>query len=125
MDAFVRCNAVCSAPFVNGEPFAINVPDMVRFLTDATPDLLVWIGLPAELERLRAPLRAALPKLRVLGSDGISFLDPRTNDLRAFIGDVVVSYADVASARPGLRSVADRFKPMSGRAISDGAALTY
>jgi len=116
---------VYEAPFINGEPFAINVNDVIRSLTDAAPDLLVWIGLPTELERLRAPLRAAVPRLRVLGSDGISFLDPLTTDLRAFIGDIVVSYADMASTRPGLQSVAARFRPMSGRAISDGAALTY
>lgn len=116
---------VYDAPFINGEPFAINVRDVVQSLADAAPDLLVWIGLPTELERLRGPLRAAMPRLHVLGSDGVSFLDSSVTDLRAFSGDMVVSYADMSAAKPALQSVAARFRPLSGRTLTDGAALSY
>jgi branched-chain amino acid transport system substrate-binding protein len=115
---------VYEAPFISGGEFDRSLGDVVRSLKNATPDLLVWVGLPPELQRLRAPLRVALPALRVFGSDGVSFIGASA-DVTPFAGDWVVSYTDITASRPQLRSVAARFLPLSGRALTDGAALTY
>jgi ABC-type branched-subunit amino acid transport system substrate-binding protein len=88
------------------------------------PDIIVWIGLTPELQVIRPLLRRALPRARVLGSDGVSFIGA-TADLAPFEGDRLVALTDVHADRPALRSVDARFRPLSGRALTDAAALTY
>ena len=116
---------VYDEPFIDGEPFANSVGEIVRSLAIAAPDLLVWIGGPEELEQLRTPLRSAMPRLRVFGSDAASGIGADPATLTPFVGDWVVAYTDVTADRPALRSVAARFLPQSGRTLTHGAALTY
>jgi branched-chain amino acid transport system substrate-binding protein len=112
------------APFIGGPGFEREVTGIVQSVAAADPDLLIWIGLTPELRLLRDPLRRALPGLRVLGSDGVSFIGAGP-DGAAFQGDWVVSLTDIHSAHPELRAVADRFKPLAGRSLTDAAALVY
>jgi branched-chain amino acid transport system substrate-binding protein len=124
--AFRAANVVVTydAPFLAGTAFARSLDEIVRSLVNAKPTLLVWVGLPEELGLLRTPLRKALPHLRVFGSDGVSFVGALSG-LQQFEGDLVVAYADVTADRPALRGVASRFESLTGRAFTDGAALTY
>jgi branched-chain amino acid transport system substrate-binding protein len=115
---------VHEAPFLGGESFARNLDDVVRSVAHAKPDLLVWVGLPPELSLLRPRLRQLLPRMRVLGSDGVSFIGS-FGDLRPFEGDWVVSFADMTVDRPDVKSLVARFRPLSGREFTGGAALTF
>jgi branched-chain amino acid transport system substrate-binding protein len=115
---------VLESPFVKGPEFAASLDATIAAVKHARPDLLIWVGLIDELQVLRPRLRAELPALRVFGSDGVSFIGAFA-DLAPFEGDWVVSYTDVNADRQPLRRVAARFEPMSGRALTDGAALMY
>lgn len=118
-------DVVYEAPFIGGPPFVSSVGDVVRSLAVAAPDLLVWIGLAPELVQLRTLLRAALPRLRVFGSDGVNSIGWAAPDLAPFAGDWVVMHSDLSADQPALRSVVTRFLPRNGRPLTDGAALTY
>jgi branched-chain amino acid transport system substrate-binding protein len=115
---------IYEAPFIGGASFEGTVDGLVQSLKTAKPDLLIWIGLSPQLQALRPHLRRELPKLKVLGSDGVSFIGT-TPDLASFEGDWLVALTDVNANRPALRSVAERFRPITGRALTDAAALTY
>jgi branched-chain amino acid transport system substrate-binding protein len=115
---------VYEAPFIAGRGFERSAGELVASIRAANPELLVWIGLTPELLVLRPQLRRVLPRLRVLGSDGVSFIGA-TTALAPFEGDWLVALSDVQAERPALRSVAERFQPLTGRALTDAGALTY
>jgi branched-chain amino acid transport system substrate-binding protein len=115
---------VYDAPFLAGEPFATGLDDLVGSIASANPDLLIWFGLPRELLLLRPKLRAALPHLRLFGSDATIGVQ-ESSDLTSYNGDWLVSFTDLTADHPALRGVAARFLAQSGQPMSDGAALTY
>ena len=116
---------VYETPFLEGEArFTASRDDILRSLETAQPDLLLWLGRSQELVLLRSPLRLALPRVRVLGSDA-ALVGSSYSGRPDFAGDWMVSYVDSTAPRPELRSVAARFASVSGEALTDAAALTY
>jgi branched-chain amino acid transport system substrate-binding protein len=112
------------APYLPGETFAETIDGILRSLVNARVDLLIWIGLSSELQQLRPVLRSRLPRVRVLASDGASFIGAAA-DLAPYADDWLVAYADMSAPSPALQGVAARFAPLSGRGLTDAAALTY
>jgi branched-chain amino acid transport system substrate-binding protein len=111
-------------PFLAGDAFTRNLDALLQSVVHAKPDLLIWIGLPPELVALRPRLHQAIPHLRVFGSDGVNFLG-RGTELRPFVGDWVVSFADLAKDDSAAQALGRRFQLLSGRELTGGAALTY
>ena len=112
------------APYMSGETFAGSIDETVRALARARVGLVIWVGLSPELQQFRPVLRSRMPRARVLASDGASFIGTNA-DLVPFAEDWLVAYADMSAQVPALQSVAARFALVSGRPLTDAAALTY
>lgn len=92
------------SPFLDRDHFAATLGDFARALETAKPALFVWIGSDVELKLLRPRLRRGLPRLRVLGSDGMGRSNP---DPDLFGGDLFVSNVDLTAvtSAPGAAGV--------------------
>jgi branched-chain amino acid transport system substrate-binding protein len=99
--------------------------DIARALVAARPTVLVWLGRFPYYARVRPMLRAALPSLRVLASDGFggSPMGARDGELEE-VQYVRLVTVDTSSAR--IRTLARRFASMKGTTtLSDQAVLAY
>lgn len=99
--------------------------DVVRALVSARPTLLLWLGREPFFARIVTPLRAALPALPVLASDGFGStkvtrdLDHRLDGVR------YVRLVDLDSGSARLRALESRYRDAGYGEITDQAALAY
>jgi len=109
--------------YVEGEPF--DADEATAAIAHARPTLLVWLGRSPQFGRLVDSLRAALPTLPILASDGFGsptlVKDPR----HRFDGIRYVRLVDVAHGSPALQSLRAPYRQLTGTELTDQAALSY
>ncbi len=110
------------APFSEGEHFR-NVADVARAIAEARPRLLVWIGRSPELIRLLPDVRARLPQIRVLASDGLS--GAYNDTARALDGVRYVRFLDLSNPAPAVAGLRHRYEQRWHLDFSDQYLLAY
>lgn len=88
------------------------------------PDQLLWLGRSAQLAALLAVVHAQLPRLRVLGGDGVEAARVYASPDR-FPGVRFVRFIDPESREPRLQEFRARFHAASGREATAEAVLSY
>jgi branched-chain amino acid transport system substrate-binding protein len=117
-------DVVYEAPYLEGA-----APDQLdsgaREVIGARPQMLFWLGRFAELRRVLPPLRAGLPDLAILASDGLEagLTDGHPDSLA--VGIRVVRFIDPEDPDPRLQAFRERFRDRTGRDVYAGAVLTY
>ncbi|HEV8631195.1 MAG TPA: ABC transporter substrate-binding protein [Thermoanaerobaculia bacterium] len=115
-------DVVYEAPYLETvSPNQVDGP--LAAVSRASPDLLFWLGRLPELLPMLAPLRAALPRLTILGSDGVEaapiYTDPRCR------GIGFVRFVDLEAADAGLVRFRQQLWQQRGYALTGSAVLTY
>jgi branched-chain amino acid transport system substrate-binding protein len=114
---------VYEAPYSEGDGFT-DIDDVARAIARSRPELLVWLGRAPELRRLLPELRATIPGLRVLASDGFS--GPGALDSPSIIGVRYVRFLDLGNPTPAIRALRDRFKRnWGGEEFTDQYLMGY
>lgn len=99
---------VYEAPYSSGADFT-DIDDVAHAIIRSRPELLMWLGRAPELRRLLPALRAALPNLRVLSSDGFSGSDSPPDSTGRMIGVRYVRFLNMNDPTPAERALRDRF----------------
>ena len=98
---------------------------IVRAVSDADPELLVWIGRAGQLRQVMPGLRAKLPRLRVLASDAISNAETDRNADGVLTGVEYVCLLDLGATSPSLDTLRAQLLATAGLPLTTEAALTY
>ncbi len=115
---------VYEAPYAERAGFT-DIGDLVHAIVRSRARLLVWLGRPPELGQLSAPLRAAVPGVRVIASDGFSALPTTEGSAALFAGVRYVRFVNPSDSSPALRDLAQRFRAAMHREPSDQFVLSY
>lgn len=111
-------------PFVEAELSPGGVRQVVEALASVDPDALVWLGRPAGLDRLLAPVRAALGPLPVYAGDALAAVRLQVTLDERWRGVRHVDFADLDGTPAGRRFVRE-YVSRFGRRPSVPEALTY
>ena len=115
---------VFDAAYVERDPS--NGPgELVRPLADSRPTVLAWIGRAPEFAAVASELRAALPRLPVLGSDGFGGALVELDTTGRFEDVRYVRLVDVTRADTVLQRVRAEYRRGPLGDLPDQAALTY
>lgn len=117
-------NPVYEAAYLEGHRFA-DGELLVRAITKATPDLLVWLGREPELRQVLPGLRATGADVRVLASDGFSTARLNKPGGESLVGVEYVRLVNPAADSPVRRLIHDRAREVSGTEPTDQAVLAY
>jgi ABC-type branched-subunit amino acid transport system substrate-binding protein len=86
----------------------------------------VWLGRAPELRRLLPRLRATLPNLRVLASDGFSGPGVRVDTSGAIVGVRYIRFVDIGNPTPAERALRQRFDSLwAGEEFTDQYLMGY
>lgn len=99
--------------------------DVVRALAAARPTLLLWLGRSPFFAEVIGPLRAALPGLAVLASDGFGSPAVDQNADPRYTGVRYVRLVNLDSASPALQRLQLRYRDAGGGSMTDQAVLAY
>jgi branched-chain amino acid transport system substrate-binding protein len=117
-------HVVYEAPYLEGA-----APDQLesgaREVIGARPQMLFWLGRFTELRRVLPPLRAGLPDLAILASDGLEAGVTYGLPDSVAVGIRVVRFVDPEGPDPRLQAFRERFRDRTGRDVYGGAVLTY
>lgn len=111
-------------PYAEGET-AESESEVVRSLAAVKPEVLIWAGRPTGYLAIAGPLRAALPNLRIVGSDGFGGVAVEEDPLHRFDGVRYVRLVDLRRPDSALQAVRSRYRADGGADLSDQAALAY
>jgi branched-chain amino acid transport system substrate-binding protein len=115
---------VYDAPYSHEELLPEPVATARRIAQEA-PDLLVWLGRSAQLRQLLPELRAAIPDIRILASDGIDEVMSYLNQGGILTGVQYVSFLDTHAPRAALDDLRTRIRAARGLPLTAEAAFTY
>ncbi len=101
-----------------------DAPTMAA-LRRTRPEVIVWVGRPDRLARMRPALRAALPDVRIIGSDGMEGTIVQLARVDVFTGIMYVSLLDQTARDTALVSLRQRYRAVAPGDLTDGAAFTY
>lgn len=99
--------------------------ELERALVAARPTLLVWLGREPFFSLISKDLRAALPGLRILASDGFGGRGAMLNSDSQLDGVRYVRLVNVDESSPVMRQLRDRYKEAGGGELTDQAVLAY
>lgn len=107
--ALVRAGVpiVYEAPVGDADDFAGE--ELARAIAAQRPDMVVWLARAPSLETLIAPLRAQLPAVDVLSSDGIESAPVVRGD-SSFVGVRLVRFIPTMAESPPLATLEQRFR---------------
>jgi branched-chain amino acid transport system substrate-binding protein len=116
---------VYEGPYSEADRF-VDIEDIAHAITRSRPSLLVWLGRAPELRRLLPALRARLPNLRVLASDGFSGPGVRFDSSGAIVGVRYVRFVDIGNPTPAERALRERFDRIwKGEEYTDQYLMAY
>ena len=115
---------VYEGPYVEGEA-AASESEVVRSLAAAKPEVLIWAGRPTGYVVVAQALHAALPKLKIIASDGFGGVAVEEDPLHRFDGVQYVRLVDLQRPDSALQAVRSRYRADGGADLSDQAALAY
>jgi len=116
---------VYEAPYSEGVGFT-DIDDVAHAIARSRPEILVWLGRAPELRRLLPSLRARLPNLRVLASDGFSGPGVRFDTTGAIVGVRYVRFLDIGNPTPAERALRQRFDSIwAGQEFTDQYLMAY
>lgn len=118
-----RFPVVLDLPHIQSDHLEEQISETAGALRHVRPDLVVWLARGAVLSRYLDSMRAAVPRVPVLGADAVGSgiaepADPRWAGVRH------VAFVDRASS-PEVRDFSSRLAKTYGFQGTDGAALTY
>ena len=99
--------------------------DVVNALVNARPATLLWLGRDDLFARIADSLRARLPHLAVLATDGFGSVSVQRNIFPQLAGVRYVRLVNVDGVAPALRALDARYRRAGGQALTDQAILTY
>ena len=99
--------------------------DILRALTIAHPDVLVWIGRPNEFAHLAPGLHRALPRLSVLASDGFGSALMEKDSLHVLAGVRYVRLVDLSRPDSALERFLQRYRGSGMGRPTDQAVLAH
>jgi len=116
---------VYEGPYSEGDGFD-DIADVANAIARSRPQLLVWLGRAPELRHLLPTLRAALPNLRVLASDGFSGPGLRVDTTGSIVGVRYVRFLDIGNPTPAERGLRERFSRIwAGEEYTDQYLMAY
>ncbi|HET7585288.1 MAG TPA: branched-chain amino acid ABC transporter substrate-binding protein [Gemmatimonadaceae bacterium] len=89
------------------------------------PDVLLWIGRPDRLARMRPGLDRVLPRVLIIGSDGMEGTIVQQERDGPFTGIEYVALLDPSERDPALTTLRARYRAATHTELTDGAAYTY
>jgi len=117
--------AVYEAPYSEGEGFT-DIDEFAHAIARSRPGLLVWLGRAPELRNLLPKLRAAVPRIRVLASDGFSGPGMLIDSTHSIIGVRYVRFLDLGNPTPAVRALRKRFEiNWAGEEFTDQYLMGY
>jgi branched-chain amino acid transport system substrate-binding protein len=102
-----------------------DAPAIARAVVAARTDVLVWLGRGSQMHDLLVVLRPLMPKLVVMGSDGLDALPTALNADGLFTGIRYVCFVDMRTPTPVLDSLMRRYRAKTGISLTVEAALSY
>lgn len=99
--------------------------ELVAALAHQRPEMLAWLGRVGYFALVAAPLRAALPSLRIVASDGFGGPEVDADPRGLFAGVRHARLTDMGRADTLLQRVRRQYRTEAGADMSDEAALSY
>ncbi|MEJ2184356.1 MAG: ABC transporter substrate-binding protein [Gemmatimonadota bacterium] len=118
-----RFNIVVDLPHVEDDVQPAEIEETAASLAAERPDVLVWLARGAILDRYIDPIRAALPRVLIVGSDAVGARGVTMPDNPRWRGVRHVAFVDMDAAplQPFRRAFRARF----GVDATGACALTY
>ncbi|HET7188672.1 MAG TPA: branched-chain amino acid ABC transporter substrate-binding protein [Gemmatimonadaceae bacterium] len=104
---------------------ANGAAELIGSIAAARPTTLVWLGRASEFRRIATRLRAALPRVEVIASDGFGGSAVESDSGGLFDRVRYVRLVDVDRADTTLQRVRGEYEKLGRGDLSDQAALAY
>lgn len=104
---------------------ANGAAELIGTIAAAHPTILVWLGRASEFKRIAPRLRAELPRVEVIASDGFGGATVESDSGGLFDGVRYVRMVDVDRADTALQRVRVEYEKLGRGDLSDQAALAY
>lgn len=104
---------------------ANGAAELIGTIAAARPTILVWLGRASEFKRIAARLRADLPTVEVIASDGFGGSAVESDSGGLFDGVRYVRMVDVDRADTALQRVRAEYGKLGRGDLPDQAALAY
>ena len=104
---------------------ANGAAELIGSIAAAHPTILVWLGRASEFKRIASRLRADLPTVEVIASDGFGGSTVESDSGGLFNGVRYVRLVDVDRADTALQRVRGEYEKLGRGELSDQAALAY
>ncbi|MEO7455988.1 MAG: ABC transporter substrate-binding protein [Gemmatimonadaceae bacterium] len=114
---------VREVPYVeegSGDPL-----ELARVITLEKPTVLLWLGRATFFAQIARPLRAALPALDIVASDGFGGARVQGDSGRIYGGIRHVRLVNLERADTALQAVQSRYRIRASSELTDDAALAY
>lgn len=104
---------------------ANGAAELIGTIAAAHPTILVWLGRASEFKRIASRLRAELPHVEVMASDGFGGSSVESDSGGLFAGVRYVRLVDVDRADTSLQRVRGEYEKLGRGDLPDQAALAY
>ena len=104
---------------------ANGAAELIGTIAAAHPTMLVWLGRASEFKRIASRLRADLPRVEVIASDGFGGTTVESDSGGLFDGVRYVRLVDVDRADTALQRVRAEYEKLGRGDLPDQAALAY
>ena len=99
--------------------------EVVGALSRARPDLLIWVGRAVDFSQIALEIRAALPNLSVLASDGFGGPALSQDSLHTLTGVRYVRLVDYSRPNTALARLMAQYRNAGFGELTDQASLAY